>query len=67
MSRFARYARRNAAAWAQIALTIGSLAQFLGLPIIVGALVDRWGYSAPEAGYIASIDLAGLCSVRCSK
>jgi predicted MFS family arabinose efflux permease len=33
----------------------------LGLPIIVGALVDKLGYSPTAAGYVASCDLAGLC------
>ena len=47
--------------WAQIALGLGSVIQILGMPIIVGALQDHWGFSAPSAGYITSIDLAGLC------
>lgn len=47
--------------WAQIALGLGGVIQILGMPIIVGALQDHWGYSAAYAGYITSIDLAGLC------
>jgi len=47
--------------WAQIALGLGSVIQILGMPIIVGALQDHWGFSAADAGYITSIDLAGLC------
>jgi predicted MFS family arabinose efflux permease len=47
--------------WAQIALGLGSVIQILGMPIIVGALQDHWSFSAAEAGYITSIDLAGLC------
>ena len=54
-------ARRDALPWPPIALAIGSVAPVLGLPIIVGALIDRWGYSAAGAGYVASSDLAGLC------
>jgi len=46
--------------WAIIALAIGSVATILGMPLIVGALEDHWGYSAAYAGYITSIDLAGL-------
>jgi predicted MFS family arabinose efflux permease len=46
--------------WARIALAIGSVVPILGMPLIVGALVDHWGYSAAYAGYITSIDLAGL-------
>lgn len=45
---------------AQIALGIGSVVTILGMPLIVGALEDHWGYSAAYAGYITSIDLAGL-------
>ena len=46
--------------WAEIALAIGSVAPVLGMPIIVGALQDGWGYTAEYAGYVTSIDLAGL-------
>ena len=46
--------------WAEIALAIGSVAPILGMPIIVGALQDGWGYTAEHAGYVTSIDLAGL-------
>jgi predicted MFS family arabinose efflux permease len=49
------------ALWAQIALGLGSVIQILGMPIIVGGLQDHWGYTASYAGYITSIDLAGLC------
>jgi predicted MFS family arabinose efflux permease len=45
---------------AQVALAIGSVIPILGMPIIVGGLEDHWGYSATYAGYISSIDLAGL-------
>src|SRR5271154_530111 len=45
---------------AEIALAIGSVAPILGMPIIVGALQDGWGYSPEYAGYVTSIDLAGL-------
>ncbi len=46
--------------WAEIALAIGSVAAILGMPIIVGALQDGWGYTAEYAGYVTAIDLAGL-------
>src|ERR1700722_16877318 len=46
--------------WAEIALAIGSVAPILGMPIIVGALQDGWGYTAEYAGYVTSIDLAGV-------
>jgi len=46
--------------WAEIALAIGSVAPILGMPIIVGALQDGWGYTPEYAGYVTSIDLAGV-------
>ncbi len=46
--------------WAEISLAIGSVTPVLGMPIIVGALQDGWGYTAEYAGYVTSIDLAGL-------
>jgi DHA1 family inner membrane transport protein len=46
--------------WALVALSIGGVVQILGLPLIVGALEDHWGYTAAYSGYIASVDLAGL-------
>jgi MFS family permease len=52
--------RLPALVWAEIALAIGSVAPILGMPIIVGALQDGWGYSAAYAGYVTSVDLAGL-------
>lgn len=46
--------------WALVALSIGGVVQILGLPLIVGALEDHWGYTAAYSGYISSVDLAGL-------
>jgi MFS family permease len=54
------YLKLPVLAWAEIALAIGSVAPILGMPIIVGALQDVWGYSAAYAGYVTSVDLAGL-------
>jgi MFS family permease len=53
-------ARQQVLAWAEISLAIGSVTPILGMPIIVGALQDGWGYTAEYAGYITSIDLAGV-------
>ena len=50
--------------WAEISLAIGSVTPVLGMPIIVGALQDGWGYTAEYAGYVTSIDLAGLLAGR---
>jgi len=61
MSTLSQLSRPLSSSWAPIALAISSLAPILGLPILVGALVDRLGFSAAAAGYIASSDLAGLC------
>src|SRR5882762_5131896 len=52
--------RRQVLVWAEISLAIGSVTSILGMPIMVGALQDGWGYSAEYAGYITSIDLAGV-------
>src|SRR5579872_4285577 len=61
MSALGQIIPRGSALWAQIALAIASVVPLLGLPIIVGALADRWGYSPMAAGYIAACDLAGMC------
>jgi DHA1 family inner membrane transport protein len=53
-------ARSDSAMWIGVGLSVTSVATILGMPIIVGALQDRWGYSAAEAGYVSSIDLAGI-------
>jgi predicted MFS family arabinose efflux permease len=53
-------ARQQVLVWAEISLAIGSVTSILGMPIIVGALQDGWGYSAEYAGYVTSIDLAGV-------
>jgi predicted MFS family arabinose efflux permease len=53
-------ARRQVLAWAEISLAIGSVTSILGMPIIVGALQDGWGFTAEYAGYVTSIDLAGV-------
>jgi MFS family permease len=54
--------RQHVLVGAEIALAIGSVASILGMPVIVGALQDGWGYTAEYAGYITSVDLAGLLS-----
>ncbi|MBS0365789.1 MAG: hypothetical protein JSR67_08215 [Proteobacteria bacterium] len=46
--------------WPSIALAIGSVLPILGMPLLVGAMVDHWGFSASIAGYVTSVDLAGL-------
>ena len=53
-------ARQQVLVWAEISLAIGSVTSILGMPIIVGALQDGWGYSAEYVGYVTSIDLAGV-------
>ncbi len=52
--------RQQVLVCAEIALAIGSVAPILGMPVIVGALQDGWGYTAAYAGYVTSIDLVGL-------
>ncbi|MGO9992396.1 MAG: MFS transporter [Steroidobacteraceae bacterium] len=53
-------ARQPVRVWAEISLAIGSVTAILGMPIIVGALQDGWGYTAEYAGYVTSIDLTGV-------
>jgi len=60
MRRTATFSRQQVLICAEIALAIGSVAPILGMPVIVGALQDGWGYTAAYAGYVTSIDLAGL-------
>ncbi len=43
-----------------IAVAIVGWAVFMGLPILVGALVDFRGFSEAEVGYLASADLGGM-------
>ena len=43
-----------------VGLSIIAYAGFLGMPMIVGMLVDQLGFTAPEAGYIASAELSGI-------
>jgi predicted MFS family arabinose efflux permease len=53
-------ARQQVLVGAEISLAIGSVTPILGMPIIVGALQDGWGYTPEYAGYVTSIDLAGV-------
>ena len=46
--------------WAAISLAIGSVVPVLGMPIMVEGLQDHWRLSAPDAGYITAVDLAGV-------
>jgi predicted MFS family arabinose efflux permease len=46
--------------WAAISLAIGGVVPILGMPIIVEGLEDHWLLTGAQAGYITSIDLAGL-------
>jgi len=43
-----------------VGLSIIAYAGFLGMPMIVGMLVDQLGFTAPQAGYIASAELSGI-------
>jgi len=43
-----------------VGLSIIAYAGLLGMPMIVGMLVDQLGFTAPEAGYIASAELSGI-------
>ena len=43
-----------------VALSILGYVDFLGMPILVGTLVDQAGYTVEQVGYLASADLGGL-------
>jgi len=45
---------------ASIAVAVVGWAVFMGLPILVGALVDFRGFTEEQVGYLASADLGGM-------
>lgn len=45
---------------ASIAVAVVGWVVFMGLPILVGALVDFRGFSEEQVGYLASADLGGM-------
>lgn len=45
---------------ASIAVAVVGWAVFMGLPILVGALVEFRGFSEEQVGYLASADLGGM-------
>jgi len=45
---------------ASIAVAVVGWAVFMGLPILVGALVDYRGFTEEQVGYLASADLGGM-------
>ena len=51
---------RGSAIAASIVLAVVGWAVFMGLPILVGALVDTRGFTEAQVGYIASADLGGM-------
>ncbi len=53
-------ADRPAAVVACVGLAILGFSLFMGMPILVGALVDDLGFSEEQVGYLASADLGGM-------
>jgi len=51
---------RSKAIAASIAVAVVGWAVFMGLPILVGALVEFRGFSEEQVGYLASADLGGM-------
>ncbi len=51
---------RRSAVIASIVVAVVGWVVFMGMPILVGALVDTRGFSEAEAGYMASADLLGI-------
>ncbi|MBW2543494.1 MAG: MFS transporter [Deltaproteobacteria bacterium] len=53
-------ADRPAAIVACVGLAILGFSLFMGMPILVGALVDDFGFSEEQVGYLAAADLGGM-------
>lgn len=53
-------ADRPAAIVACVGMAILGFSLFMGMPILVGALVDDFGFSEEQVGYLASADLGGM-------
>lgn len=51
---------RPVAVAASIAVAAVGWIVFMGMPVLVGALVDKLGFSEAQAGYMASADLFGI-------
>lgn len=51
---------KRSAIVASIAVAVVGWAVFMGLPILVGALVDFRGFTEEQVGYLASADLGGM-------
>ncbi len=51
---------RPSAVFASVSIAVIGWAVFMGMPILVGALIDTRGFSEEQAGYIASADLGGM-------
>jgi predicted MFS family arabinose efflux permease len=43
-----------------IALAIAGFATFMGMPLLVGAVIDQYGYTEGQGGYVASIEYLGM-------
>jgi len=53
-------ADRPAAIVACVGMAILGFSLFMGMPILVGALVDDFGFSEEQVGYLVSADLGGM-------
>ena len=51
---------QRSAITSSIVVAVVGWAVFMGLPIVVGALVDFRGFTEEEVGYLASADLGGV-------
>lgn len=43
-----------------VALGVVGLATFMGMPMVVGAVIDQYGYSEGQGGYLASSEYLGM-------
>jgi predicted MFS family arabinose efflux permease len=58
--RYLTQADRPEAIVACVGMAILGFSLFMGMPILVGALVDDFGFSEEQVGYLASADLGGM-------
>jgi len=43
-----------------VGLAIAGFATFMGMPLLVGAVIDQYGYTEGQGGYVASAEYLGM-------
>jgi predicted MFS family arabinose efflux permease len=57
---FASEADGTGAIGACVGLAIAGFATFMGMPLLVGAVIDQFGFSEGQGGYVASAEYLGM-------